>query len=60
MIGSSDNGLNTMNLVNLKVNVALEDSLDSFSDASSLNLQLASIDMYRLNVVGTHQYSILT
>jgi len=46
-------------LVRLKINVALEDSLGGFLDATSLNSQFASVDRYRLDVVRILQYSIL-
>jgi len=39
-------------MVNMKISVCLEDSLDKFSNATSLNAQPANIVIYRLNVVG--------
>jgi len=47
MIRGFENNLSNKNLVNLKINVSLEDSLDSFSSGASLNM------------VGIHQYSII-
>ena len=55
-----ENSLSTTHLSKLKVNIVLEDSFDSFSDTTSPNLQRTNIDMYKLNVVGIHQYSIFT
>jgi len=39
---------------------ALEGSLHCFLEVTPLNLQLVNIDMYRLDVVGVHKYSICT